>query len=81
MKSHTVSQVINQYMGSNFYKLVNTHRVQHAIDMIDDPGQHFPLERIAIESGFSNRVTFNKAFKASLDMTPSQYRTRKKHAS
>lgn len=81
MKSHTVSQVINQYMGSNFYKLVNAHRVQHAIDMIDAPGQHFPLERIAIESGFSNRVTFNKAFKASLDMTPSQYRTRQKHAS
>lgn len=81
IKSHTVSQVINQYMGSNFYKLVNGHRIQHAVDLIEDPGQHFPLERIAIESGFSNRVTFNKAFKASLDMTPSEYRARARQAS
>ncbi|WP_300529108.1 AraC family transcriptional regulator [Maricaulis sp.] len=81
MKSHTISQVINQYMGSNFYKLVNGYRIQHAVDLIDDAKQHLPLERIAIESGFSNRVTFNKAFKASLDMTPSEYRARARQAS
>lgn len=74
MKAHTVSQVINQHMGTNFYKLVNGYRVQHAINLISDPHAHFPLERIAVEAGFSNRVTFNKAFRGLTGQTPSSYR-------
>lgn len=80
-KSHTVSQVINQHMKSNFYRLINSYRVQHALTLIEDPKRHWPLERIAIESGFTNRVTFNKAFKEQLDCTPSQYRAERRHTS
>ena len=74
LKSHTVSQVINQHMGTNFYKLINTYRVQYAIDLLEDPQVSFPLERIAVESGFSNRVTFNKAFRGVTGSSPSEYR-------
>jgi AraC-like DNA-binding protein len=81
IKSHTLSQVINQHMHTNFYRLVNGYRVQHALALIDEPGAHFSLERIAIESGFSNRVTFNKAFKAHVSCTASAYRKRARQAS
>lgn len=79
-KSHAVSQVINQHMKSNFYRLVNSYRVQYALTLIEDPKRHWSLERIAIESGFTNRVTFNKAFKEQLDCTPSQYRAERRRS-
>lgn len=80
-KSHTVSQVINQHMKSNFYRLINSYRIQYALTLIEDPKRHWSLERIAIESGFTNRVTFNKAFKEQLDCTPSQYRAERRATS
>ena len=80
-KAHTVSQVINQHMKSSFYRLVNGYRVQHALALIEDPARHWSLERIAIESGFSNRVTFNKAFKEQLGCTPSTHRARQRQSS
>ncbi|WP_100642390.1 helix-turn-helix domain-containing protein [Alteromonas facilis] len=74
IKAHTLSQVINQTMKTNFYKLINTFRVQHAIELIDDDKLNWTLERIAFESGFSNRVTFSKAFKEIMGSTPSAYK-------
>lgn len=80
IKAHTVSQVINQHMGTNFYRLVNRYRVQHAVGLIEDPTCHLSLERIAIESGFSNRVTFNKAFKEEQGCTARDYRAQRSSA-
>lgn len=74
IKAHTLSQVINQTMKTNFYKLINAFRVKHAIALIDDAKLNWTLERIAIESGFSNRVTFSKAFKEVTGSTPSTYK-------
>ena len=74
MKSHTISQLINQQMKTNFYKLVNGYRVQHAADLLENDQINWSIERIALESGFSNRVTFNKAFKEQMRCTASAYK-------
>ncbi|TQV73620.1 AraC family transcriptional regulator [Aliikangiella marina] len=74
LKPHLLSQVINQYMQTNFYQLVNTYRVNHAIKLLSDTSISWPLERVALESGFGNRVTFNKAFKSLEGCTPSAFR-------
>lgn len=74
LKAHTLSQVINQHMQSNFYKLINSFRVQHAVNLLENPDLNWSIERIALESGFSNRVTFNKAFKEHMNCTASQYK-------
>jgi AraC-like DNA-binding protein len=76
IRAHTLSQVITQSMGSNFYRLINGYRVQHAVALIDKPNNPWSLERIALESGFANRVTFSKAFKEVMGCTPSAYRKR-----
>lgn len=81
IKAHTLSQIINQSMQSNFYKLINSYRVQHAVDLIEDNTVTWSLERIAFESGFSNRVTFNKAFKEVMDCTPSAFKKKLTQAS
>ncbi|UTW54661.1 AraC family transcriptional regulator [Kordiimonas sp. SCSIO 12610] len=80
MKSHMVSQVINQGMNTNFYKLVNSYRVQHAASLLEDETINWPIERVALEAGFSNRVTFNKAFKEQMQCTASQYKKRQTKA-
>lgn len=74
LKGHMLSQVINQHMKSNFYKLVNSYRVQHAVNLLDDTNLNWSIERIALESGFSNRVTFNNAFKEHMSCTASNYK-------
>lgn len=78
IKAHTLSQVINQTMKTNFYRLINGYRIQHAVDLIESNTVNWPLERIAYESGFANRVTFSKTFKEIMQCTPSDY---KKHIS
>lgn len=71
---HLVSQVINEHLHTSFYRLINRHRVAFAKPMLADPTLGFSVERIAIESGFNNRVTFNKAFKELEGISPSEYR-------
>lgn len=73
-KSHTLSQVISQGMNSNFYQLINSYRVQHAVELLENNQITWPIERIALESGFNNRVTFNKAFKQIMGCTASEYK-------
>ena len=81
IRKHLVSQVINQTMNSSFFQLINHHRVAYAKLLIDAAQQQFTLERIAVESGFNNRVTFNKAFKEVEGCSPSVYRKTLKMAS
>ena len=81
LTSHTVSQVINQGLKTNFYKMVNSYRVQHAASLLEDDNVKWPIERIALESGFANRVTFNKAFKELMQCTPSDYKRRERKIS
>lgn len=71
---HLVSQVINEHLHTSFYRLINRHRVAFAKTLLADPLVGFSIERIAVESGFNNRVTFNKAFKELEGTSPSEYR-------
>ncbi len=81
LRKHLVSQVINQTLNTTFFKLINSYRVKHAKFLMDDDNCEFSLERIAVESGFNNRVTFNKAFKEEEGNSPSKYRKSLKIAS
>lgn len=81
LRSHIVSEVINQTMNTTFFNLINSYRVEHAKKLLDDPNQFRTLEQISVESGFNNRVTFNKAFKTVEGMTPSEYRKTQRLAS
>lgn len=80
LKPHLVSQVINQTMHTTFYKLVNQFRVEHAVSLIEGESTDWSIERIAFESGFGNRVTFNNAFKAMKGCTPSAFKKKLKLA-
>ncbi|MCO6478542.1 MAG: AraC family transcriptional regulator [Phaeodactylibacter sp.] len=75
---HHLSQVLNEQLGKSFSDFINEYRVEHARRLLADPrykGRY--VIAIAYESGFNNKTSFNKAFKAHTGMSPSQYRKKK----
>lgn len=74
---HALSQVINEQYGVNFFELINRYRVEHVKRLLADPAysQHTIIQ-IAYESGFNNKVSFNRYFKKEIGLTPSAYRIR-----
>jgi AraC-like DNA-binding protein len=70
---HYVSQVINQDLGTNFYDLVNFHRVENAKRALVMAPEKTVIE-IALEVGFNSKSTFNAAFRHHAGSTPTAYR-------
>ncbi len=76
---YTISQVINQEFDKNFNQLINDYRIEHAVDIIDKVYQSDNKQNkikvidLIYDSGFNNKVTFYKAFKDRIKMTPKAY--------
>lgn len=69
---YSVSQVINQDLNKNFYELINDYRIEEAVNIIDSNPKKQVLDLI-YECGFNNKVSFYKAFKKRMHMTPKEY--------
>lgn len=71
---HHASQVINEHFSLHFYDFINTYRIREAEQLLSDTRSSFSITDIAYQTGFNNRISFYKAFKKNLGMTPSEYR-------
>ena len=70
-----VSRAINKYGSGNFNKFINSFRIEHSKELlIGGHYDHYTIEAIAEECGFSNKVSFYNAFKSETGMSPSQFR-------
>jgi AraC-like DNA-binding protein len=67
-----LSKFFNSFLGCGFNNYLNALRSRHAATLISE-GQT-DLTGVAFTSGFDNYRTFNRAFKQSYAMTPSEYR-------
>ncbi|MFS4492902.1 helix-turn-helix domain-containing protein [Maribacter sp. 2308TA10-17] len=73
--SRDVSQVINENEQQNFSEFVNQYRIQKAKDLlVDSAYAQEKISTVAYDCGFGNVTSFNLAFKAATQLTPSQYR-------
>jgi ligand-binding sensor domain-containing protein/AraC-like DNA-binding protein len=72
VKSHYLSQVINQFYNRNFHEFINTYRVKNAKKLLRETS--LKIEAVAYDSGFNSISTFNTAFKKSTNLTPLKYR-------
>lgn len=73
---HQLRSLINHGLGyRNFTSFLNTYRLADAKAALADPEMaRTPILRIATNAGYASLATFNRAFKASEDMTPREYR-------
>jgi|GEM_PF-2366979 len=70
-KSH-ISQVLNTYMGKNFYRLIAEYRIEYALEALQK-NNHLKIETLAYDCGFNSLSTFNRYFKEIMGMQPSIY--------
>jgi YesN/AraC family two-component response regulator len=58
----------------NFFELINKFRIEDAINLLEkDKNGNLHIIDIAYEVGYNNKVTFNKAFKKTTSLTPTQF--------
>ena len=72
-----VSQIVNTITGDNFAHYINQYRVEAVKEMISNSEyENYNLLTMGLESGFTSKTTFYKAFKKVTGQTPNEY---KKH--
>jgi AraC-like DNA-binding protein len=76
---YRLRRVINQRLGHrNFNAFVNGLRLEQACKALADPAlRHLPVLSIALDAGFQSIGPFNRAFKAAMGVTPTDYRRHK----
>jgi AraC-like DNA-binding protein/tetratricopeptide (TPR) repeat protein len=69
-----LSRLINEHFHVNFSAYLNKFRIDEAKRMIlDEKYSHLSIEGIAQSSGFRSKSTFNKVFKQSTGLTPTEF--------
>ena len=73
---YRLRRLINQQLGyRNFNVFLNNHRIEEAKAALADPTQaEVPVITIAMDAGFQSLGPFNRAFKATTGVTPTEYR-------
>jgi AraC-like DNA-binding protein len=73
---YRLRQLINEGLGHrNFNAFLNRYRIEEAKAALADPEQiEVPVLTIAMDTGFQSIGTFNRAFKAATDLTPTEFR-------
>lgn len=74
VSQHKLSEYLNSHIGMTFYEFVNKARIEDAKQRLVESQQS--ILDIALDVGFNNKATFNKAFKSFESITPSEFRRR-----
>ena len=69
-----LSYAINRTHGTSFRTVLNRRRIAHFITRIDEGAlENRSILDIAFEAGFPSKSTFNRVFKESVGVAPSEY--------
>ena len=70
-----VSLIVNTITGDNFANYINQYRVEAVKEMISNSEyENYNLLAMGLESGFTSKTTFYKAFKKVTGQTPNEYK-------
>jgi AraC-like DNA-binding protein len=74
VKSNDLSWLLNESYSSTFYDFINQYRVNEFLNKVaDDEHLKHTILGLAMDCGFNTKSTFNKAFKKTTGITPSEY--------
>ncbi len=77
-KRHHVSQTISEELHTTLKELINKNRIEYAKRLLQKPEfDHLKIYAIALDSGFTNKSTFHRAFVKYTQMTPSAFRQKR----
>jgi YesN/AraC family two-component response regulator len=68
-----VSNVIKRKTGMHVIAFINSYRVEFAKKALQKADAKFTIEHFSQSSGFKNQTTFNRVFKVSEGLTPTEY--------
>jgi AraC-like DNA-binding protein len=73
---YRLRRLINEQLGHrNFSAFINGYRLMEVETALGDPAQaDVPILTVALDAGFGSIGPFNRAFKAHIGLTPSEYR-------
>ncbi|MBS9463508.1 AraC family transcriptional regulator [Flagellimonas sp. 389] len=74
ISSRDVSEIINKYANQNFASYINNYRIEEAKCLLKARSKKTKIISVALDAGFNSLSTFNVAFKAITNLTPSEYR-------
>ncbi|NOU59682.1 helix-turn-helix domain-containing protein [Marinifilum caeruleilacunae] len=73
--SHQLSKIINSKLGVNFFEFINEYRVNEFKSLAANPkNKHISILGLAMDAGFNSKATFNRIFKKTTGLTPSEFR-------
>lgn len=73
LPKHHLTEVLNRYLGKNFFQFVNDYRVEAVKKQLDDLNNPYSIEAIGYECGFNSKSTFFSVFKSLTGQTPKNY--------
>ncbi|MEL6810730.1 MAG: helix-turn-helix domain-containing protein [Bacteroidota bacterium] len=76
LSTREVSQIINRHSHKNVASYINSYRIEEAKKLLKSESPESKIISIAHDSGFNNLSTFNVAFKAMTNQTPTEYRAK-----
>jgi AraC-like DNA-binding protein len=72
---HQLSRIINEHYNQNFFDYINQLRVNEFIERLSDPKySNYSLLGLAFDCGFNSKTAFNRFFKKSTGLTPSEFK-------
>lgn len=69
-----LSKVVNEQYGKSVSQLINSCRVNRAVELLSDLGCDMQMKVVEIESGFSSSSSFFRIFKDQVGMSPAKFR-------
>ncbi len=72
----TLSQIINEYFGQNFYDYINKLRIEEAKRILTEQGSKKTVLEVLYEIGYNSKSSFNAEFKKATGLTPTEFKRR-----
>jgi len=73
--SYQLTKLLNDQLNKNFFEFVNEYRVDEFKRLVTNPANnHISILGLALDAGFNSKATFNRFFKNSTGLTPSEFR-------